>query len=140
MVGFNKISLDADLDVQPATGAVPNDPTNPGDFSNQGVTTETNTFVLNAYVGKSLPFISVYGGLGYQKASLDINVEGDYPVELPFNRYDVISDPFSFSLDSESSVHMLGGFRLRLGILAIYGEATLANYFNANLGFGISFR
>ena len=103
MVGFNKISLDADLDVQPATGAVPNDPTNPGDFSNQGVTTETNTFVLNAYVGKSLPFISVYGGLGYQKASLDINVEGDYPVELPFNRYDVISDPFSFSLDSESA-------------------------------------
>lgn len=140
MVGFNKINLDAELDVKPATGAVPNDPGNPGDFENQAIKTETNTFVVNAYVGKSLPFISVYGGLGYQKASLDVNMEGDYPVELPFNRYDVISDPFAFTLDSESSIHMLGGFRLRLGILAIYGEATLANYFTANAGVGISFR
>jgi len=140
MVGFNKINLDAELDVRPTTGSIPNDPGNPGDFENQAIKTETNTFVVNAYVGKSLPFISVYGGLGYQKASLDVNMEGDYPVELPANRYDVISDPFAFTLDSESSLHMLGGFRLRLGILAIYGEATVANYFTANAGVGISFR
>ncbi|MEP5943150.1 MAG: hypothetical protein ABJ356_01240 [Balneola sp.] len=37
-------------------------------------------------------------------------------------------------------MHLLGGFRLRLGILAFYGEATLANYFTANAGVGISFR
>jgi hypothetical protein len=140
MVGFNKINLDAELDVKPDAGAVPNDPGNPGNFDDQAVKTETNTFVVNAYVGKALPFISVYGGLGYQKASLDVNVEGDYPVELPFNRYDVINDPITFSLDSESSIHMLGGFRLKLGILAIYGEATVANYFTANAGVGISFR
>ncbi len=140
MVGFNKINLDANLDVQPAPTATPNDPGNPGDFTDQAVKTETNTFVVNAYVGKSLPFISVYGGVGYQQASLDIDVEGDYPVELPLNRYDVISDPFAFSLDSDSNIHMLGGFRLRLGILAIYGEATLANYITGNVGVGISFR
>ncbi|XWN38610.1 MAG: DUF6588 family protein [Balneola sp.] len=138
MVGFNKINLDADLDVRPDPTSVPNGET--GDFSDQAVRTETNTLVVNAYVGKSLPFISVYGGVGYQQASLDVSVEGDYPVELPFNRYDVITDPFDFSLDSESSVHLLGGFRLRLGILAFYGEATLANYFTANAGVGISFR
>lgn len=138
MVGFNKVNLDAELDVKPRTGSIPNG--QPGDFEDQAIKTETNTFVINAYVGKSLPFISVYGGLGYQKASLDVDMIGDYPVELPFNRYDVITDPFAFSLDSESSVHMLGGFRLRLGILAFYGEATLANYFTVNAGVGISFR
>lgn len=138
MVGFNKINLDAVLDVKPNAGAIPNGQV--GDFEDQAITTETNTFVMNAYVGKTLPFISVYGGVGYQKASLDVNVEGDYPVELPFNRYDVINDPIGFTLDSESSIHMLGGFRLRLGIIAFYGEATLANYFTANAGVGISFR
>lgn len=138
MVGFNQVKLDAELDVQPDAGSVPNG--QPGDFSDQAIQTETNTFVINALVGKSLPFISVYGGLGYQKASLDVNMVGDYPVSLPFNRYDVITDPFAFTLDSESSVHMLGGFRLRLGVLAFYGEATIANYFTANAGIGISFR
>ncbi|MEP1152296.1 MAG: hypothetical protein JXR20_07640 [Balneola sp.] len=138
LVGFNKVNLDADLDVKPRTGSVPNG--QPGDFENQAIKTETSTFVVNAYVGKTLPFISVYGGLGYQKASLDVNMIGDYPVELPFNRYDVITDPFAFTLDSESSAHLIGGFRLKLGILAFYGEATLANYFTANAGIGISFR
>lgn len=138
MVGFNQVKLDAELDVKPDATAIPNGQT--GDFSDQAIKTETNTFVINALVGKSLPFISVYGGVGYQKASLDVKMLGDYPVELPLNRYDVITDPFAFSLDSESSVHMLGGFRLRLGLLAFYGEATLANYFTANAGIGISFR
>ncbi len=140
MVGFNKITANSNLDVKPTTGAIANDPSNPGDFSDQAVKTSTNTFVVNALVGKSLPFISVYGGLGFQQATFELDIEGDYPVDLPFNRYDVITDPVSFSLDSESSLHALAGFRLRLGVLAIYAEATAANYFTANAGVGISFR
>lgn len=151
MVGFNKIEVDAGLGLTPEAGATrdPNDPnlaSNPNpDFTNQQVKTTTNTFVVNALVGKSLPFISVYGGVGYQNASFDLSVEGDYPVAsynplTATEDYNVIQDPFSLNIDSESNVHMLGGFRLRLGILAIYGEATLANYFTANAGVGISFR
>lgn len=140
MAGFNKISVDGNLDVQPETGTVPNDPGNPGDFTDQEVVTTTNTFVFNALVGKSIPLISGYLGAGFQRATFDLNVNGDYPVSLPLNRYEVINDPIGFSVDSESSVHLLGGFRIRLGILAIYGEATLADYFTANAGVGISFR
>lgn len=140
MAGFNRISVNGNLDVQPETGSVPNDPGNPGDFSDQEVVTTTNTFVFNALVGKSLPLISGYLGAGFQQATFDLNVNGDYPVSLPLNRYEVVSDPIGFSVDSESSVHLLGGFRIRLGVLAIYGEATLANYFTANAGVGISFR
>lgn len=140
MVGFNQITANTDLDVQPTAGSIPNDPGNPGDFSDQAVNTSTNTFVVNALVGKSLPFISVYAGLGFQQATFDLDIEGDYPVDLPFNRYDIITDPVSFSIDSESSVHALAGFRFRLGVLAIYAEATAANYFTVNGGVGISFR
>ncbi len=151
MVGFNQIAVDANLDLQPDQNATrdPNDPaltSNPNpDFSTQEVTTTTNTFVVNALVGKSLPFISVYGGIGYQKADFELSMVGDYPVASfnptpPQDDYNVITDPFALEIESESNIHMLGGFRLRLGILAIYGEATLANYFTANAGVGISFR
>lgn len=140
MAGFNRISVDGSLDVQPETGTIPNDPGNPGDFSDQQVNTSTNTFVINALVGKSLPFISGYVGAGYQKSNFDLNINGDYPVSLPFNRYEVVNDPIGFTIDGESNLHLLGGFRIKLGILAIYGEATLANYFTANAGVGITFR
>ncbi|MBD3615910.1 MAG: hypothetical protein HUJ22_04990 [Gracilimonas sp.] len=149
MLGYNRIGVDAGLDLQETGTRDPNDPTltsNPNpDFDSQKVVTTTETFVFNALVGKSLPLISVYGGLGYQKATFDLSVNGDYPVSsynpiTPGDDYIVVSDPISFSLDSKSSAHALAGFRLRLGILAIYGEATLANYFTANAGIGISFR
>lgn len=140
MVGFNQIDIAGNLDVKPDLGSTPADPTEPGDFRDQVVETTTNTMVINALVGKNLPFISVYAGAGYQKATFDLDVKGDYPVELPFNRYEVVRNPVSFSIDSESTAHLLGGFRIKLGVLAIYGEATLANYFTANAGVGISFR
>ncbi|MTI88001.1 MAG: hypothetical protein FH748_08540 [Balneolaceae bacterium] len=151
MVGFTQMNMDGDLSLPPSPSATrdPNDPSlvsNPNpDFSSQLVTATTNTFVFNALVGKSLPLISVYGGIGFQKATFELDIEGDYPVPS-FNPttvtqdYIVLQDPISFEIDSESNAHLLGGFRLKLGFLAIYGEATLAEYFTANAGIGISIR
>ncbi len=147
MAGFNKISVSGGLDLNPEGVRNPNDPSltsNPNpDFDSQEVKTTTNTFVINALVGKSIPIVSVYGGLGYQTASLDLDMKGDYPINTRIGGqdfYNVVSDPMSFTLESESSVHLLGGFRFRFGVIALYGEATVANYFTANAGIGISFR
>ena len=150
MVGFNQITVNGNLDVNPNGVRSTNDPTltsNPNpNFDDQQVQTTTNTFVVNALVGKTLPFISVYGGLGFQNAEFELDIKGDYPVSTidPLNpatdSYNVITDPFGYKQSSESNVHLLGGFRLKLGFLAFYGEATLANYFTANAGIGISFR
>lgn len=147
MVGYNQIKLNGNLNLNPEGARNPFDPSlvsNPTpDFDDQAVNTTTNAYVVNAIIGKSIPLISVYGGVGYQKADFDLSIDGDYPVNTDVmgqQYYNVISDPVSFTLESESNVHLLGGFRLRLGVLAIYGEATLANYFTANAGVGISFR
>lgn len=140
MAGFNIVNLNGNLDVTPQQGSTPVNASNPGNFEDQEIETSTNTYVVNAIVGKTLPLISIYGGLGYQGATLDVDVKGDYPVDLPFNRYEVMTDPVSFNMDSKSSLHALGGFRIKLGILAIYGEATFANYITANAGIGFSFR
>lgn len=147
MAGFNRITVNGNLELDPEGPRNPQDPSmtsNPNpNFDNQKLETTTNTFVVNALVGKQLPFISVYGGVGYQNASFDLDIKGDYPVNTSVagqNFYNVVSDPISFTLDSESNVHLLGGFRFKLGVLAFYGEATVANYFTANAGIGISFR
>jgi len=149
MVGFNQISVNGNLNLDPNGTRDPNDPTlisNPNpDFDSQEVKTTTNTFVVNALVGKTLPFISVYGGVGFQNASFELEMAGDYPVSsfnplVAGDTYTVVSDPFGYDQSSDSNIHMLGGFRLKLGFLAFYGEATLANYITGNVGVGISFR
>ncbi|MFN1834073.1 DUF6588 family protein [Balneola sp. MJW-20] len=133
LVGFNRISVDGNLDVQPSN------PNAGDDFSGQTVETSTNTFVANAYVGKTLPFISVYGGVGYQKATFDLDIKGNYPVEA-LGGYTTINDPVSFSVESDASVHALAGFRIKLAFFAIYAEATFTDYVTANAGIGFTFR
>lgn len=151
MVGFNSINLDANLDLQPESGAQRdnNDPSkssisNPN-FDKQLATTKVNTFVANVLVGKTLPLVAVYGGVGFQNSTFKIDVEGDFPVPT-YNpnqsgkTYSVAHNPFSFSINSESNVHALVGARLKFGLLAIFGEAMYTNYFTSNVGIGVSFR
>ncbi len=149
MIGFNKLTTRTLFQVTPEENVLrnPGDPTlssNPNpNFDDQDITGETNTFVINALVGKSLPVISGYAGVGFQKASFDVNVTGDYPINtsnLGMEYYNVVTDPVRFRIDSESKFHALAGFRIRLAVLAIYGEVTMASYITGNVGVGISFR
>lgn len=147
LVGFNKMNINGNLDLQPESGASNENASNPNpDFDSQKLSASFNTFVVNAYVGKTLPFISVYGGLGYQTAKFDLKLKGNYPV--PFLKdtdptgkyYTVMNNPFGFTIESDSNISALAGLRLKLGPLAIYGEATFANYITLNAGFGVSIR
>ncbi len=148
MLGFNSFNMDASLDLQPENGTPrdsfdPNSKPNP-DFGSQEASTSVNTFVANVLVGKTLPFISVYGGVGYQTGTFEASLDGDYPVTtynpIQGNTYSVISDPFTFKIDSDSNIHALAGFRVKLGLFAFYGEAMAADYFTVNAGIGVSFR
>lgn len=126
MAAFSQVSLNGDLEFN--AGA-----------TDQVVETTTNTFVLNALIGKSLPFVSVYGGLGFQQGSFELDVLGDYEIgTAPFNT--TISDPVSYSEDSDAGIHALAGFQFKLGPIRIYAEATAAEYVTANAGIGIGLR
>ncbi len=126
MGAFTSINLNANLAFN--TGA-----------TDQKVETTTNTFVLNALVGKTLPFVSAYAGVGFQKGTFELDMLGDYTIGSgPFAG--TISDPVSYSEDSEASFHALAGAQFKLGPVRIYAEATAAEYLTGNIGIGIGLR
>ncbi len=126
MAAFSQIDMNADLEFNPGA-------------TDQIVETSTNTFVLNALVGKTLPFISAYAGVGYQTGSFELNMLGDYVIGTgPATT--TISDPVSYTQDSDAGIHALGGVQFKIAFFRIYAEATLAEYATVNAGVGFGFR
>lgn len=148
MGGFTQIDLNSALNLQPEGIPNPNDPENAtADFDNQQADMALNTFTVKAFVGKDLPFISVYGGVGYENSTMDVDITGNYPINASFqngdntiNAYDVITDPFSYSEEGDNTVSLIGGASLKLAFFRLFGEFTLAKYPSANAGIGFSFR
>lgn len=147
MAGYTHIDVTGKLNLRPESGAAPN-PFNPdaatADFEDQEAPLSLNTFTIKALVGKSLPFISVYGGLGYETSTLDVDVVGDYPVSVdigaPGSYYDIITDPVGYEQDGNNKFSLLAGANLKLLFFNIFAEYTLADYSVLNAGIGFSFR
>lgn len=105
----------------------------------QVVETSTNTFVMNALVGKTLPFLSAYAGVGFQTGSFELNMLGDYSVTVGGNTQ-TYTDPVSYTQDSDAAIQALAGIQFKIAILRIYAEVTAAEYTTYNAGIGIGLR
>jgi len=149
--GYTKFSFDIQTDVQPESGSDIYNPFDTSEWENQEVALESSGFTTNLLVGKSLPILSVFAGVGFQSSKTDVSANGSFPVTVPNEDYnpstrpepkavEAIVDPLNISVDGENSVHALAGFRVRLGIIAVSGSYTLSNYPVANIGVGLSFR
>lgn len=140
--GFTNINLGSDLNLDPE-GLPRDSEAATADYDNQRADISINTFTVKALVGKDLPLISVYGGLGYQTSTMDVDVVGNYPVNVSTpvgDRYDVVSNPFSYDADGKNTVSLLGGAKLKLAFFNLFGEFALAKYPSASAGIGFSFR
>ena len=104
----------------------------------QVVETSTNTFVLNALVGKTLPFVSAYAGVGIQTGKFELDMLGAY--DLDNDGTAEFTDPVSFTQDSDAAIQALAGVQFKLAIFRIYGEVTAAEYTTYNVGIGIGLR
>ncbi|HKK44006.1 MAG TPA: DUF6588 family protein, partial [Balneolaceae bacterium] len=51
----------------------------PGTWDGQKIQINTDAFTFNALVGKTLPVISIYGGIGFETSSMSISTPGVYP-------------------------------------------------------------
>jgi len=119
----------------------------PQTWDGQKIEIDTKAYTINALVGKSLPVISVYGGVGYEVSSMSIGTPGTYPTieeneqgsQKPLT-VATMEEPIGLDIDGENGVHALAGFRLRFTIFHISASYKLANYSTLNAGFGISFR
>lgn len=148
LVGYTKFQANAGLNVQPQIDANTVNSYSSSTWNGQEIKTETSAWNANIIVGKTLPFISVFAGLGYEASSMSITSPGNYPLTVPDptinnpnqKKIDEIVEPLNVKLDGANSVMALVGLRLNLAFFNITGSYTLAKYSLASVGVGFSFR
>jgi hypothetical protein len=155
-LGYTNLTSDFGFEVDPEEGQDIYNPYagNPSLWDDQALELEATGFTGNLLVGKNMPIISVYGGVGFQTSSMTLKSPGSYPVTVFNEDYNPVDnteetrekiierldEPIDLSFDGSNSIHAMAGFRLRLSLLTISGSYTLSNYPVANIGVGLSFR
>ncbi len=115
---------------------------------NQEISFSTDAWTINLIAGKSLPILSVYGGIGIEGSTTNVSVEGDFPyyTAVPagngqFRReVSTFSDPVDLSFDGANRFRAMAGVRISLPLLTFNVDYTYADYSALTAGFGISFR
>ncbi|MES2560445.1 MAG: DUF6588 family protein [Bacteroidota bacterium] len=127
---------------------------NPGKtYDNQKIELNSSAWTLNVIVSKKLGPLTPYLGLGYQKATTDLDLKGDYPVTVPNDQAAAtdptdpsflkpakvmnVTDPVSISGDI-SGFRATAGIRLKLLVLTIHGDYTFGAYNVASVGVGLN--
>ena len=158
MAGYTNLNVTSDFSI--TAEDVITDPNNtenpyagqPSTWEGQKVDIDTDAFTINALVGKTLPVLSVYGGIGFETSTVSISTPGTYPTIVPNPDFqndpqneeplivDTIEQPIDIELEGGNSFHALAGFRIKLAVFHISASYTLSNYSTMNAGFGFTFR
>ena len=141
--GFTSFSANSDLDVRPGnTTAINTFPASHWD--DQAIKMSATGTNFNILVGRSLPIISVYAGLGYETSNTSIKVEGNYPIEsinaMGMREIESISNPLDLSFDGTNSFRGLVGARLKFFLLTLSADVVVSDVTVGSIGVGISFR
>lgn len=150
--GYTSLITSVAFDIRPEEG---NDIQNnypASTWNGQKAEFTADAFTANALVGKTLPVISVWAGVGYESSIINMGTPGSYPITVPNENFDPndpendrvkkiesVDDPIDISYDNKNSFHALVGTRIRLAIFNISASYTLAKYpvLQAGFGFGI---
>lgn len=156
MVGYTSQTVSADLsltadDIVNNQNKVENTHS-PSEWDGQEIKVKSNALNFDALVGKTLPILSVYAGVGFETSSLSITSPGTYPTVEKNPKYTgpgsgekplkvgTAENPISVDLDGNNKFHGLAGFRIKLSVVHISGSYKLADYSTFNLGVGVSIR
>jgi hypothetical protein len=141
MFGYSKFSSEFNVAFKPTDYSWGS--TTESAYNGQKLVLGASGYTTRILVGKTIPILSVYAGLGYSHASTDFGLEGLYPISInqsgqPSNLA-AANDPISLAFtNSEFSAN--AGLRLRFSVIAIHFDYTLGKYSLVTAGLGISFR
>lgn len=146
--GYTKFQANANLNVQPILDSNTSDIYPSTTWDGQKVQTTTNAWNANIIVGKTIPFVSVFAGLGIEGSHMSISSPGSYPITVPdptitnlnHKKIDKIDTPLDVKINGANSVRALIGVRFNLAFFNITGSYTIAKYSMASVGVGLSFR
>ena len=93
---------------------------------------KASSSILTFQISKSVPFLTVYGGLGLENTKTSVEYEFD-PGDL---------DPFliEFDLEGKNKMRFTVGGRLKLAIISINADYNKGVYETYNLGIGLTLR
>jgi len=96
-----------------------------------GDVVELNNSIITLQASKSVPFLTLYGGIGIENSSMDVNYtfEAGGPVE-----------DISFSIEGDNKMRTMIGVRLKLALLSINADINKGEYDAYNFGIGLTFR
>ena len=160
--GYTKITSNIPLNLQPDQSTSHYTPAvNPTTaFSNQFLSATVSALNIGIIGSITIPVITVYGGVGYSKTAMDVKLKGNFPTPTYNSAYPltpivyedkgVVGDgitgvtgikPFpAIEIKNLSGLRANIGLRLKLAILTIHADYTLAQYNIMSAGIGLSFR
>ena len=144
MIGYTQMNSEFDISYKPDTYV--SGGSSESDYNNQKLALNARGYTARLLVGKSIPVLTVYAGVGYSKSVTDIDLKGRYP-GVGFengslsvtNNADLPINPLSLGFD-DSGVSFNAGLRIKLAIIAFHFDYTLGKYPMYNAGVGINFR
>jgi hypothetical protein len=98
---------------------------------------QTSATTIQGLISKKISVLTVYGGLGYNIATTNMDVKGAYD----FNDDGTFEtrDPFTVE-GSATGPRVTAGLRLKFGPITFHGDYTLQTFSALSLGFGIAVR
>lgn len=123
-VGYTKLKAEQDI-----SGTVAG--------QNQKGELKFDATTIQALVSKKISVLTLYGGLGYNIVKSNLGMKGTY--DLDDNGSPESTDPVNLDF-STSGFRATGGLRLKLAVLTLHGDYTLAKYNALTVGFGINVR
>ncbi|MEX2344482.1 MAG: DUF6588 family protein [Balneolaceae bacterium] len=151
--GYTRLTSNTSFSVNPIVDQDTRNDFAASTWNGQGLQFKSTGFTGNVLVGKTLPLISIYGGLGFQSSQTIIKTPGSYPIITPIEyepdeyeqgdpvkQIEKVDEPVDVELNGSNKFHAMAGLRIRLAILAISASYTVSDYPTLNVGVGLSFR
>ncbi|MFQ5648582.1 MAG: DUF6588 family protein [bacterium] len=146
LLGVTTFQAEADLEVNPDPQAIQTG----ASYDFQQVDIEATAFAFNIMISKKLAVLTLFGGVGIESSSLDIKLEGRFPVTLieteplspNFGKTVIVDfeDPVHLSFNGANSARANVGVQLELAILSAYLSYTFSEYPVATAGIGFTLR
>ncbi|WP_320052933.1 DUF6588 family protein [uncultured Acetobacteroides sp.] len=106
-------------------------------YSDQKLSTDATSYTARLLVSKSIPVLTVYGGIGYNSSSSNYKLKGHYQ----YNGIAVNGGNDPFNLDYTSTGMMFNaGLRVKLAVFMLFGDYTYAGTSMYTAGLGFTFR
>ena len=98
---------------------------------------DTDAWSVNLLVGRRLPVVSVYGGVGLETSSTTLALVGSYDVEDETGTVRSVEDPLEVTFGPDTTLRGLVGLQVRAAVLRLFVEGTRSTYPSVTAGLGI---